>query len=364
MSFESCYVKSYVQQLTSDIQMAAAMHAVVIGAGITGLSAAHTLCALGFYVVLLDKGTSVGGRMATRYFDGEGRRRRYIDTASKEIMLNAGSTDAFKSLLVQNQLCSAKDTRVAGQPGLNAFAKAFAQRLPQEKHEVVTGCTVSRISYDKQTASFTITAKMAGRDRSEKGFEEKTFSGQGVILTAPVQQSIKLIEQDFSQLMGELSKAPEYEKSINLLLWPKSSSIKLKEHANVQYVRQHSHIQANVEAGCIPLSVRATTAWSETHYEDKDSTEVEDLLLSYIDQPRDAFDKIQLKKWKYSQPKVDAEQVRRSGIPGRRADPDGCPLVVASDGLGPGLIGEAGEAGIQAANFLHQQLTSSSKANM
>jgi len=44
----------------------------VIGAGMTGLTAAGVLQARGWAVVLLDKGRAVGGRMATRRI-GESR---------------------------------------------------------------------------------------------------------------------------------------------------------------------------------------------------------------------------------------------------------------------------------------------------
>ena len=42
------------------------MRAVVVGAGIAGLMAGRTLARAGHEVIVLDKGTSVGGRMATR----------------------------------------------------------------------------------------------------------------------------------------------------------------------------------------------------------------------------------------------------------------------------------------------------------
>ncbi len=38
---------------------------VVVGAGISGLAAAHRLSAAGWRVVVMDEGSEVGGRMAT-----------------------------------------------------------------------------------------------------------------------------------------------------------------------------------------------------------------------------------------------------------------------------------------------------------
>ncbi|ORY83280.1 hypothetical protein BCR37DRAFT_379323 [Protomyces lactucae-debilis] len=270
-------------------------------------------------------------------------------------MLTDGSTDAFKALLVKQQLCQAKETRVTGQPGLNAFAKAFAKRLPAGKHEILTRCTVSDITYDQKSSLFTVSAelKTPGKD----GAEQRTFSSKGVILTAPVPQTINLIK-GFKRMIQELDGAAEYSKSIILLLWPKKAMQvdELKDNANIHKVRIHLHIQANVEQGAVPLSVHATPAWSEAQYEETDIETVENRILDFIGQSRDAFDKVQLKKWRYSQPLVDAEAVRQSQSPSWRADPNGSPLFVASDALGPGLIGEAGTAGIQAAEALHQRL--------
>ena len=43
---------------------------VIVGAGLTGIMAARTLTDKGYEVLVIDKGKSVGGRMATRRIDG------------------------------------------------------------------------------------------------------------------------------------------------------------------------------------------------------------------------------------------------------------------------------------------------------
>ena len=43
---------------------------VIVGAGLTGIMAARTLTDKGYEVLLIDKGKSVGGRMATRRIGG------------------------------------------------------------------------------------------------------------------------------------------------------------------------------------------------------------------------------------------------------------------------------------------------------
>src|SRR5271157_3380698 len=55
-----------------DTTMTPSKHAdcLIVGAGITGLVAGHSLLAGGFSILVLDKGRGVGGRLATRSFEG------------------------------------------------------------------------------------------------------------------------------------------------------------------------------------------------------------------------------------------------------------------------------------------------------
>lgn len=52
---------------------------LIIGAGIAGLMAAHTLQARGVNVAVFDKGRGVGGRFATRWSDNETGERTLYD---------------------------------------------------------------------------------------------------------------------------------------------------------------------------------------------------------------------------------------------------------------------------------------------
>lgn len=110
------------------------MRIVVIGAGLAGLCAARTLVDAGHEVVVLDKGRSVGGRMATRRI-GEAR----LDHGAQFFTVRS---DTFAELIGPCQRdglvlewCRGFAGRVDGYPryrvdgGMNALAKYLARGL-------------------------------------------------------------------------------------------------------------------------------------------------------------------------------------------------------------------------------------------
>ncbi len=103
---------------------------VIVGAGMTGLTAANDLVAKGFDVVVLDKGRGVGGRLATRRL-GTSRAdhgAQYI--AAKTPVFQAFLSDLQKQGTVQTwQVNDRQHQRFVGTQGMSGIAKAMSANL-------------------------------------------------------------------------------------------------------------------------------------------------------------------------------------------------------------------------------------------
>lgn len=270
----------------------------IIGAGISGLTSAITLQKLGHRVVLIDKGRSVGGRLATRYFESGGV-KRHVDTASHYVELR-DETPRFKRLLVSLFPEQAGAARLLGPAGINSVAKTLAERISPDDNEILTGHKVSAITYDAASEKFDITAAAMTTTAAGDGVEQKgrTIQVDGVILTAPVPQSIDLLEA-FPDLITTLRPFARYRKSLLLLLWPKrataaESLLREKRPACIDRIVLQSHIETN--AAPVPIAVHATYGWSDRNYGHSD-TDIRTALMEAVGIEEEDYDRVQVKRW-------------------------------------------------------------------
>src|SRR5689334_15592868 len=107
------------------------MRAVVVGAGLAGLMAGRTLADAGHDVVLLDKGRSPGGRLATRRV-GHARLDHGAQFFTVRSDRFAASVDAWERNGWVHEWCRGFSTPADGYPryaaagGMNALAKHLA----------------------------------------------------------------------------------------------------------------------------------------------------------------------------------------------------------------------------------------------
>jgi predicted NAD/FAD-dependent oxidoreductase len=154
---------------------------VVIGAGMTGLTAARILEREGLDVVVLDKGRAVGGRMATRRMGG-GRfdhGAQHFSTRSdafaEEVARWLAAGDArvwFNSRSITDP-DRGVEPRHCGVDGMRGIPERLADGL-----EVATGVTVDRLDVDGRHV------------RIAAGGEDLT--ARSVVVTAPLPQSLTL----------------------------------------------------------------------------------------------------------------------------------------------------------------------------
>lgn len=166
--------------------MALHHNVLVIGAGLSGLMAARMLQDAGRTVRLLDKGRSVGGRMATRRV-GDGK----ADTGAQFFTVRDAEFDAYvKGWIAQGivfewsrgwsdgSLNPARDghPRYAVRDGMNALAKHLSNGLD------------FAVNVELQSVRRTVTGWQLTDTEGE------VYASDAVVLTAPVPQSLKLID--------------------------------------------------------------------------------------------------------------------------------------------------------------------------
>jgi predicted NAD/FAD-dependent oxidoreductase len=151
---------------------------VIIGAGLTGLTAAHGLTRNGLAVTVLDKGRGVGGRLASRSFDG-GR----FDHGAQYFSVKTTDFEAFLNPLKQDGLVREWNVRPDGHPryavggGMSSLAKALAANL-----DVRTGEKAVRLQPEPTGGCVVFT---------ESG---QRFWAETLLLTLPVPQALALFE--------------------------------------------------------------------------------------------------------------------------------------------------------------------------
>ena len=159
---------------------------LIIGAGLAGIAAARTLHAAGVDVLLLDKGRSVGGRMATHRI-GEGAAdhgAQFFTADSPEFQrtVDAWEADGFAFLwdigwstgsFTGNE--GEGHTRYAARGGMKRLMQHLAEGLPTETNVEIVALRQSADGWEAETAS------------------GDSYGATGLILTPPPPQSLALL---------------------------------------------------------------------------------------------------------------------------------------------------------------------------
>lgn len=284
------------------------MRVVIVGAGMSGLVAAHELTAAGVDVAVVDKGRSVGGRLATRRI-GDARldhgaqfftvrtpafQRRVDDWMERGIVhvwnhgfdtaTDAGSGDGHP--------------RYVATAGMNSLAKDLAAGLDG------TSCSI-----ETSTMAFTVRPSNAPTDGSS-GWDvviddASVRSGDAVILTSPLPQSLALLVDSSVEMDSTLMRT-EYDRTIGLLVTLDGPSA-IPETGGVNDGDDvFSFIGDNRAKGISAaeaVTFHANPEWSEAHWNDDDTL----LELLGAEAQRWLGDasiiEAQVKKWRLATPR-------------------------------------------------------------
>lgn len=311
---------------------------IIIGAGLSGLTAAHELIKNNWEVIVLDKGRGVGGRMATRRA-GEARfdhGTQYFPTKTPDFQL-------FTQNIIQKNIArewnlpesdkTFSHPRVIGINGMNSIPKFLAEGLNIKTNEKVISIS--------ETANGWKVSTEAGN----------FYEADALICTAPTPQSIELLQKSETALADiESLQSIHYQPCIAVM-----ASLKTKtnipspggmslEGGNISWVAD------NFQKGISPVfsaTIHANPAFSLTHFDD-DLIQIGQQLLSESTDliAADSVESYQVHRWRYS---LASERYPESFLASKSTK---SPLIFAGDGFGIGNIEGAFISGKSAAQSL------------
>ncbi|MFQ3645395.1 MAG: FAD-dependent oxidoreductase [Anaerolineae bacterium] len=300
---------------------------LIIGAGLSGLSAARVLQAAGKKVLVIDKGRSVGGRMATRRIqNGLADHGAQFFTARTEVF-----QQTVGEWLVQGRVRvwshgwsdgSLKRTAGDGHPryisvgGMNALTQHLAEGL--------------NVRVNAQALS----ARYDGDHWIVRYGDEGLLTASVLILTPPVPQSLRLLTEGNVELHPDDRAALERIEYGPCLcgLFVVEGDVNLPEPGALQNFDKLVYWVADNQRKGISeqriITTHTEARYSRAHYDDPDEDNLAFLtndLKQYL-APGAVIVEAQLKKWRYSVPLITH--------PFDCLAAQGLPLVFAGDAFG------------------------------
>lgn len=320
---------------------------IVVGAGISGLLAADRLQREGWYVTVLDKGSGVGGRMATRRV-GEGtfdhgaqfftvRGERFSDLVDGWLDAGAATEWARGFADAEGQPNEDGHPRYRGAGGMTSIPKHLARGL-----DVRTGERV--VDADVQDDRWKVTC--------ESGSELEGFA---LLLALPVPQALDIVasanyalpDEERSQL-----EAVTYDPCLALMVLlneaggvPEPGGMQIKGEP-LDWIGDN---RRKGISSAPAVTIHAGPEWSHSHFE-YDEAEVTRQLISHASDQLGAdlaptVVESSLARWRYS-------WVTNSYPEPYLAAPDAPPLVFCGDAFGQPKVEGAALSGLAAADYL------------
>lgn len=302
----------------------------IVGAGLSGLTAARTLCLAGHQVVIVDKGKGLGGRLATRRI-GDAR----LDHGAQFFTVRGegfrSTIDEAMSENIVDVWChgfSSEDgyPRYYCPDGMTALAKWLGGKVEALGGRITLGDRVSNISTSKNGEG-----AFSWRLPLESGGE---ILAQHLIATPPVPQTLELLEA------GNLSIGPAQRRELAAITYVSTIAVlvtldgppAIAPPGGIQQSQDEvfTFIADNQRKGVSAtpaVTFHTNRAISKQRWHDSDDAVLAELLEEAKPWLGDArVVEAQLKKWKYAGPEQPHD--------------DRC-FVVETD---PGLLVLAGDA--------------------
>ena len=329
-----------------DLQEVAMVDVLIIGAGITGLIAAHALQAAGHAVLVLDKGRSTGGRLATRRVGAgladHGAQFCTVRTPEFTAHMERWVADGIAYEWARGWSDGSVDAnpphdghpRYAIRGGFNSLAGHLEQGV-----NVRVNVKVTRIDADGDGV----------RAHDEQG---GTYQARTALLTPPVPQSLALLDAGETRLIEPDRTALErivYEPCLCAMVLLEGDAA-LPEPGAIQRPNEPiAWIADNRRKGISPhqtvITLHMYGDGTRARYAEPDEAlipDFHDALAPYLGEAR--IVETQIKRWRYSIPTVLHPQ--------RCLKADGLPLVFAGDAFGGARVEGAALSGMAAGDAL------------
>ncbi len=282
---------------------------LIVGAGLAGLTAANELLRHGIRAVVVDKGRSVGGRLATRrigpgradhgaqFFTArDARFRQAVAAWVAEGLVYEWSRGWSDGSLVQAPTDG--HPRYAVHGGMNQLAKRLAQPLEQVDM-LHTGLRIAKIYRD--TSSIWCAETDDGR----------LFHAPSILLTPPAPQALDLLDagavplhKDDRQALAAIHYAP----CLCGLYWV-DGDVRLPDvgamqmpHAAITWIADNR--RKGISPAARIVTIHAGPEWSERHYDEDDATILDRLRAELLPllRPASVLLEAQIKRWRYALP--------------------------------------------------------------
>ena len=283
----------------------------IIGAGMSGLMAASVLVATGRRVTLIDKGRSVGGRLATRRIGGGRADHGAQFFTVRDPEFGAWVARWQEAGLVYTWSHGWNDgsldvtppdghPRYAVQGGMNRLAKHVAAQVETQGAAILTGVRVTAVA--PQDEGWLLTCD-----------DGRSFTAAAVIMTAPAPQTLALLAAGATPLGADDRASLERIRYAPALcgLYVVEGDVQLPASGAVQRPdADFAWIADNRRKGISPdataITVHASGDWSAAHYDAPDA-ELSEAFARAL-RPWLAADawivEEQLKRWRYAAPTV------------------------------------------------------------
>lgn len=268
------------------------MRILIIGAGMSGLTAARLLDDAGHDVLVVDKGRAVGGRMASKRigearFD-HGAQHFSVRTSEFERAVDAWISNGVVDVWYESESLThperGVERRHRGVPAMRSICEHLAERL-----DVRTGVRIARVTGGPAAVT----------DDGE------TIEADVVIVTAPVPQTLEMIEQldvDASTLdiLGQIA----YEPTIAVMAIMESALGLDDGHVvggggNVAWISDNHHKGVS----SVPaITIHSTGDYARAHLEKEPSHWLGDLLPEAERLTGGVVASATAHRWRYSMP--------------------------------------------------------------